>query len=204
MMLPSAPPSTMPSAAWSIRFLSRPIQIATPTAIAVVSPTSIQRPRGLVALSRPSEMPSFRVKVKLKIGSSTSWSPISLTPSGCVTTHFASWSSANTRSATRKPRRYLAIQHRLAPLVELAVRSHVRHVPPAASALVVCRLRHPDLIALVDCRRDEQLGEQGRVLGARDCHLGFEAGADDLVAPQRLDRFGDLCAKLAELRPPRF
>ena len=39
----------------------RPIQIATPMAIAEVRPTSIQRPTGLVALSRPSEMPSFCV-----------------------------------------------------------------------------------------------------------------------------------------------
>ena len=49
----------MPSATWSMRFFSRPIQTATPIAIALVSATSIQRPTGLVALSRPSEMPLF-------------------------------------------------------------------------------------------------------------------------------------------------
>ena len=67
-MLPSAPPSTIPSAIWSTRFFSRPIQIATPMAMMLVSATSIQRPTGLVAFRRPSEMPSFCVKVKLKIG----------------------------------------------------------------------------------------------------------------------------------------
>ena len=51
----------MPSAIWSMRFFSRPIHTATPIAIADVSATSIQRPTGFVALSRPSEMPLFSV-----------------------------------------------------------------------------------------------------------------------------------------------
>src|SRR6185503_20698787 len=101
-------------------------------------------------------------------------------PNGCVTTHFANWSSTNTISATRKPRRYLTIQHRLAPRVELAVGLHVGHVPPAAAAFMVRRLRHLDLIAPVDCRCDEQLCEESRVLAARHRHLRFQAGSDHL------------------------
>ena len=61
-MLPSAPPSTIPSATLSARFVSRPIHTPTAIAMAEVNATSIQRPTGLVALRSPSEIPSLWVR----------------------------------------------------------------------------------------------------------------------------------------------
>src|SRR5207342_3840309 len=95
-----------------------------------------------------------------------------LTPSGPVTHHLVNWSNAKTISATVKPRRYLSIHHLVAAGVELARRIHVGHVAPAALAFPVIGFRHLDLIAPtlngMNCRGDEQLGEQRRVGVARD------------------------------------
>jgi hypothetical protein len=67
-MLPSAPPSTIPSAAWSIRLFSRPIHTATPTAIAEVTATRTQRIESLEAWNSPREMPWFSVYHRRKKG----------------------------------------------------------------------------------------------------------------------------------------
>ena len=48
-----------PSAIWSTRFFSRPIQTATPTAIARGQRDQHPAADAVVALNRPSEMPLF-------------------------------------------------------------------------------------------------------------------------------------------------
>ena len=53
----------------------------------------------------------------------------------------------------------LSIHHLFAPVAQLAVALHLRQVAPAAPAFVVARLRHSALIAFVNCRDDEQLGQ---------------------------------------------
>src|SRR5512142_452543 len=120
--------------------------------------------------------------------------------SGPVTIHFASWSSANTASATMMPRRRSAIHHLVAPRAKLAVALDLRQTAPAAPAFVVDRFHHLP-IALVDCRCDEQLREEGRVLVARHPDLGLEARADDLVPAKGFNPFGNLGAKRAKSIP---
>src|SRR6476661_231052 len=124
-------------------------------------------------------------------------------PSGPVTQYLDSWSSANMISATINPRRRSAIHDFLAAVIEATVAIHIRQVAPATSAFVVLGLRHLDLIAPMNCRGDEQLGEQPRILAARHPDFRLEAGSDDLVAAQRLDRLGDLGAERTELGPAR-
>src|SRR4051812_40943959 len=96
-------------------------------------------------------------------------------PSGPVTIHFASWSSANTAAAIANPRRRSAIHHLIAAVAEIAVGLHLRQMAPAAPAFVVGRPVHSDCIASVHCRGDEQLLEQLRIAIAWDRDFGLQA-----------------------------
>src|SRR5690348_10677911 len=118
-------------------------------------------------------------------------------PSGPVTSHFRSWSRAKTTSAAMIPSWRLRIHHLVAARAKIAVGLHLGQMPPAAAAFVVVRL-HDLPIAFVHCRSDEQLGKECRITAARRPDLRFQARPEDLVAPQRLNRFGDLRTKLAQ------
>ena len=65
------------------------IQTATAMAMAAVSATKSQRPVGVVALSKPNEIPLFSTQVRLNTGSSTICA-LACNCSGTVTIHLVS------------------------------------------------------------------------------------------------------------------
>src|SRR3546814_823607 len=110
-----------------------------------------------------------------------------------------------------KPRS--TISDLVAALAKIAILADLWQMPPAAPAFVAGRAPDGDMLAVIRrllyprCRRDEQLREidtAQHVAGngrQRDADLGLKAGAERLVAAERLDgKRGDL-AKIAQAGP---
>src|SRR5205085_2483706 len=103
------------------------------------------------------------------------------------------------------------IHNSLAAAAEIAILRHFRQQAPATAALLILASRHADSLARIghDLRHDEDFRQPGQVPAGRgQCRFGIgdpglQAGADHLVAAQRLDRFGHLHARGPDAVPLR-
>ena len=94
-------------------------------------------------------MPWFSVQVRLKIGSSTIWSPTGLQVERAGDDPFGQLvEREDDQRGDVKPSARLTIHHLLAAGAQVAVLAHFGQIAPAAPAFVIVGLGHVDRIAL--------------------------------------------------------